>query len=107
MFIFQSSGVLELRQPEAHSLGSGDIAQHFYQQVLDKLEAGDRFAELFSLLCIEEGILIGAHHTANRLPGDEGAGHPQDTCRIPKALIHLKPVALGDYTIPESDMSVL
>ena len=49
MLVLHQSLVLQLRQPQHHRLGRGDVAEHAHQQILDELEAADRPAELYPL----------------------------------------------------------
>src|SRR6266436_4721716 len=64
----------ELSRADHHALRSGDVRQHFGEEVLDELKRADGLAELQTLLAILERILVRAHRAAGCFPPNEITG---------------------------------
>src|SRR6185503_7587318 len=84
-----------------------DVGEHPGEKVLDELERPDRLSELHALLRVLDRVLVGAHLTSRRLPGDEIPRHAEDPRGIAERRIGLQAVRLGYPAVLQRDLAVL
>src|SRR6266404_5387585 len=97
----------ELSRADHHALRSGDVRQHFREEVLDELKRADGLAELQTLLAILERILVGAHRAAGCFPPNEVTGTLLYLRRIARSSVPPKAVLPRHPPILSRDQAVL
>jgi hypothetical protein len=99
------AAVLELREPQRHELGLGDLGRHPDELLLRELLGGERRAEDDALLRVAQGLVEAGQRGADRAPGDAVARLRETGERPLQASRPGQPVRLGDRGVLEVELA--